>query len=64
VADEATIGALVEQTAAPINVFLRSGGLPVSRLAELGVARATFGSGLMRSALRAARAQAEEARAG
>jgi 2-methylisocitrate lyase-like PEP mutase family enzyme len=34
----------------------------VSRLAELGVARATFGSGLMRMAVRAATIQAGDAR--
>lgn len=64
VADEPTIRALVEGTGAPINVFLRSGAPPLSRLAELGVARATFGSGLMRTALRAAVATAEAARDG
>jgi 2-methylisocitrate lyase-like PEP mutase family enzyme len=64
VADEPTIGALVADTGAPINILVRSGVPPVSRLAELGVARATFGSGLMRSALRAAVGQAEAARDG
>jgi len=64
VADEPTIGALVEDTGAPINILLRSGAPPVSRLAGLGVARATFGSGLMRTALRAARTLAEDARNG
>jgi 2-methylisocitrate lyase-like PEP mutase family enzyme len=52
----------VEDTGAPINVLLRRGAPPVTRLAELGVVRATFGSGLMRTALRAAREQAEAAR--
>jgi 2-methylisocitrate lyase-like PEP mutase family enzyme len=64
VADEAEIRALVEQTGAPINVLLRPGAPPVSRLAELGVARATFGSGLMRTAMRAATEHAESARDG
>jgi 2-methylisocitrate lyase-like PEP mutase family enzyme len=54
----------VEDTGAPINILLRSGAPPVSRLAGLGVARATFGSGLMRTALRAARTLAEDARNG
>jgi 2-methylisocitrate lyase-like PEP mutase family enzyme len=61
-ADESSIRALVEDTGAPINILLRSGVPPVSRLAELGVARATFGSGLMRAAVRAAVHQAEAAR--
>ena len=64
VADEPTIRGLVEQTGMPINILLRVGVPPVSRLAELGVARATFGSGLMRTAVRAAVAAAEEARDG
>jgi 2-methylisocitrate lyase-like PEP mutase family enzyme len=64
VADEPTIRALVEDTGAPINVLLRSGAPPVSRLAELGVVRATFGSGLMRTAVRAAVTAAEAARDG
>jgi 2-methylisocitrate lyase-like PEP mutase family enzyme len=64
VADEPTIRALVEETGAPINVLLRPGVPPVSRLAELGVVRATFGSGLMRAAVRAARQLAEAARDG
>ena len=62
VADEPSIRVLVEQTGAPVNILLRPGVPPVSRLAERGVARATFGSGLMRTALRAAREQAEGAR--
>jgi len=62
VADEPTIRALVEDTGAPINILLRTGAPPVSRLAELGVVRVTFGSGLMRTAVRAAREQAEAAR--
>jgi len=64
VADEAELRVLVEDTGAPINVLLRPGAPSVARLAELGVARATFGSGLMRTALRAAREQAEGARDG
>ena len=64
VADEPTIRSLVEDTGTPINILLRAGVPPVSRLAELGVARATFGSGLMRTAVRAAVAAAEYARDG
>ena len=64
VADEPTIRAFVEETGAPVNVLLRPGAPPVSRLAELGVARATFGSALMRTAVRTAVQQAQEARDG
>jgi 2-methylisocitrate lyase-like PEP mutase family enzyme len=62
VSDEAELRALVADTGAPINVLLRPGAPPVSRLAELGVARATFGSGLMRTAVRAATLQAGDVR--
>jgi len=58
VADEAEIRVLVDETGAPVNILLRSGAPPVSRLAELGVVRATFGSGLMRTAMRVATEQA------
>jgi 2-methylisocitrate lyase-like PEP mutase family enzyme len=64
VADEPTIRVFVEDTGAPVNILLRPGAPPVARLAELGVARATFGSGLMRTALTAARTAAEDARDG
>jgi 2-methylisocitrate lyase-like PEP mutase family enzyme len=64
VADEPTIAAMVEGTEAPLNVYLRRGAPSVSRLAELGVARATFGSGLMRAAVAHARELAEAARDG
>ena len=64
VVDEPTIRAFVEETGAPVNVLLRPGAPPVSRLAELGVARATFGSALMRTAVRTAVQQAQEARDG
>jgi 2-methylisocitrate lyase-like PEP mutase family enzyme len=62
VADEVDIRVLVADTGAPINVLLRSEAPPVSRLAALGVARATFGSGLMRVALRTATEHAVRAR--
>ena len=42
VADEATIAALVE-LGTPVNVLLRPGAPPISRLAELGVARVSLG---------------------
>jgi 2-methylisocitrate lyase-like PEP mutase family enzyme len=53
VADEAAIAQLVQSLAAPVNVMVRPGTPSVARLAELGVARATFGSGLFTVALRA-----------
>jgi 2-methylisocitrate lyase-like PEP mutase family enzyme len=62
VADEPSIRVLVAEAGAPINILVRPGVPPVSRLAELGVARVTFGSGLMRTAVRTAREQAEAAR--
>ncbi len=62
--DEGTIRTLVAETGSPINVLLRPSAPPVSRLAELGVARATFGSGLMRVGLRSATHEAEAARDG
>jgi 2-methylisocitrate lyase-like PEP mutase family enzyme len=42
VIDEATIAAFTE-LGAPVNVLLRPGAPPVERLAELGVARVSFG---------------------
>lgn len=64
VAEEEDIRVLVEDSGAPVNVLLRSGAPPVSRLGRLGVARATFGSGLMRTAMRAAVEHAVGAREG
>lgn len=53
VADEAAIGEIVQALGAPVNVMVRKGTPPIPRLAELGVARITFGSGLFTVALRA-----------
>jgi 2-methylisocitrate lyase-like PEP mutase family enzyme len=53
------IRSLVEEVGAPLNVLVMPGGLTLEELAELGVARASFGSGLMRTAMDAA---AERAR--
>jgi 2-methylisocitrate lyase-like PEP mutase family enzyme len=45
---------LVEEVGAPVNVLVMPGGLTLEQLAELGVARASFGEGLMRVAMEAA----------
>jgi 2-methylisocitrate lyase-like PEP mutase family enzyme len=45
---------LVEEVGAPLNVLIMPGGLTLEQLAELGVARASFGSGLMHTAMDAA----------
>lgn len=57
--DDAAVGRLVEEAGAPVNVFVAPGGPPLARLAELGVARVSFGSGLMRLALVRAREAVE-----
>jgi 2-methylisocitrate lyase-like PEP mutase family enzyme len=54
------IGRLVEEVGAPLNVLAVPGGLSLADLGELGVARVSFGSGLMRIAMEAAAAQASE----
>ncbi|MDX3106654.1 isocitrate lyase/PEP mutase family protein [Nonomuraea angiospora] len=45
-ADEDEIRALVRELGAPVNVYVRPGAPEPARLAELGVARISFGSGL------------------
>jgi 2-methylisocitrate lyase-like PEP mutase family enzyme len=55
-ADERQIGLLVEELDAPVNIWWRPGGVPIERLAALGVARISLGSGLYRAAESAARA--------
>lgn len=49
--DEDVIAQIVVAVAAPVNVYVRRRGPSLSRLAELGVARATFGGGLYRTSL-------------
>ncbi|MDR8410456.1 isocitrate lyase/phosphoenolpyruvate mutase family protein [Nonomuraea sp. 3-1Str] len=44
--DEKEIERLVAEVGAPVNVLFRPGAPPLSRLAELGVARVSFGHGL------------------
>jgi 2-methylisocitrate lyase-like PEP mutase family enzyme len=49
--DEGEIAALVQGVGGAVNVMALPGGPPLARLAQLGVARVTFGSSLQRSAL-------------
>jgi len=49
-ADEAAIARLVDELGAPVNVYVRPGAPSLARLAEIGVRRASFGSGLFRTA--------------
>ena len=49
-----TIRGLVEEIAAPVNILAVPGGLSLAELGELGVARVSFGSGLMHVAMDAA----------
>jgi 2-methylisocitrate lyase-like PEP mutase family enzyme len=54
---------LVNEVEAPVNVLVMPGGLKLAELAELGVARVSFGDGLMRVAMDAAAEQARMYRA-
>ena len=60
VADERVIGALLEEIGGPLNVLLRPGTPPLSRLAEVGVARVSLASGLFRTSLAAVKARLAE----
>jgi 2-methylisocitrate lyase-like PEP mutase family enzyme len=51
VTDEPVIGALVERIPGPVSVLYRPGMPSPARLAELGVARVTFGPGLYRATM-------------
>lgn len=55
---------LVEEVGAPLNVLVMPGGLTLEQLADLGVARASFGSGLMHTAMDAAAQRAADYAAG
>ncbi len=57
------IGRLVEEVGAPLNILAVPGGLSLSELGELGVARVSFGSGLMHIAMDAAAERAAAYRA-
>jgi 2-methylisocitrate lyase-like PEP mutase family enzyme len=48
------IGRLAGEIAAPVNILAVAGGLSLAELGELGVARVSFGSGLMHVAMDAA----------
>ena len=52
-ADERLIGRLCEASGLPVNILMRSGVLPKQRLAELGVARISYGPGPYRLAMAA-----------
>jgi 2-methylisocitrate lyase-like PEP mutase family enzyme len=56
----AAIRRLVEEAGAPVNIVAVPGGLGRSELAELGVARVSFGGGLAQRALEAAAAEVED----
>lgn len=49
---EEVLAELVRRIPGPVNAMFTSGGPSLARLAELGVARITFGAGLYRAALR------------
>ena len=49
--DEAVMRAFVEESGGPVNILARPDGRHVDRLAEIGVSRVSFGSGLMRETL-------------
>jgi len=58
------IGRLVEQVGAPLNVLVMPDGPELEELAELGVARASFGTGLLHVAMEAAARHAADYAAG
>jgi 2-methylisocitrate lyase-like PEP mutase family enzyme len=60
VADEETIGRLVQAINGPVNILARSGSPPIATLARLGVARVSLGSGPMRATLGLLRRVARE----
>ena len=59
----AAVRRLVEETGAPVNIVAVAGGLGLSEMAALGVARVSFGGGLAHTALEAAAAQVEDFKA-
>jgi 2-methylisocitrate lyase-like PEP mutase family enzyme len=62
--DETAIGTLCRETSSAVNVLAVPGAPPIARLAELGVRRVSFGSGIMRISSDATRAAVEAIRAG
>jgi len=53
VADEPTIAALIAGIAGPLNIYARPGAPSIARLAELGVARVSYGPWIQRLAMQA-----------
>jgi 2-methylisocitrate lyase-like PEP mutase family enzyme len=51
--DEQAIAAFVQAVGAPVNILATQQAPPTGRLAELGVARVSYGSGLMRRTMEA-----------
>ena len=51
--DEPRIAAFVEGVGCPVNIMARRGGIPLSRLAALGVRRVTYATSLFREVLAA-----------
>lgn len=62
VSDAATIGRLVKDLQCPVNILVGPGSPSVAELDELGVARISVGSALVRATLGAVRRAAEELR--
>ena len=62
--DEAAIATIVSEVAAPVNVMWRRGAPSLVRLAELGVARVSFGGGFYRAVMAHLTAMAEAVRGG
>ena len=60
--DPKTIAQLVREVRGPVNVLAGQGAPAISELEELGVARVTFGSGLMRATLPLVQRMAKELR--
>ncbi len=61
--DRDLIAKLVKAVDAPLNILLQPGGPSIAELQELGVARASTGSGLMRTAMGATRKMVKALRA-
>jgi 2-methylisocitrate lyase-like PEP mutase family enzyme len=61
--DRDTIARLVKELRFPVNIMAGHGAPPISELEKIGVARVTFGSGLMRATLPFAQKMAQELRA-
>jgi 2-methylisocitrate lyase-like PEP mutase family enzyme len=58
--EKATIAALVAEAKGPVSILASAGAPTISELERLGVTRVSFGSGMMRAAMRFIRAMADE----